>query len=186
MCAISVLGRDTQLQAETVRIYPRVQTIESLPSGNYTLCSKQPDYIEDGEGIRLGHQGMCANFRKRGNQIKGFFWGAMPSEKVICISGLIRNNTLSGSAAQMVNVETGLLDPKIRQAPNSQMEEWDKEGFLMVGRWRSVVTQYSRTLNRHGGVIYYDRALLNLNGFYRYPAGIHLPPKSCADYIKDF
>jgi len=147
--------------------FSRSRLVESLPSGNHRLCSKV-----NNSPIASSEEGVCFNFRKAGTQITGLYGPDRATDDgIVCINGLVRNNTISGAGVEVTSELIHGIETKPRQSRDSRLEHWDK--FLQLGRWRLTVVP-------GGNVIYYDSALLNLNGFYQYSAGTELPPRSCA------
>jgi len=138
-------------------------TVESLPNGNYRLCSDSaPADIERVSGV-------CFRFRKQGEEIVGEYYYPYEGSQV-CLNGEVNRNTVTGQAVE-----------KMKTTPDLPQERhnWRQEGFLQVGRPKLQATWNEATYVR------YRSAILNLNQFYQFNAGTVLPPQNCAINIPE-
>jgi hypothetical protein len=172
LCAI--LG-GVSLVAEAAQVIrgptDREFTVESLPDGNYRLCS-------DGfAGAKAHHapadiqrvSGVCFRFRKQGEEIVGEYYYPYEGSQ-ICLNGEVNRNTVTGQAVEKMKTTPDL--PKGRH-------NWRQEGFLQVGRPNLQATWSEATYVR------YRSAILNLNQFYQFNAGTVLPPQNCAISLQE-
>ncbi len=150
---------------------------QSRRDGNYRFCSRPPQSKIASDQDML-HAGYCFVFRKSGPQVVGFF-GIVPGDTLICVSGSIDKNTVKGKALQPF-LPGNPPPQEMIDAVNrgSSWKNWDGSGFLKVARG-SVTNSYTSNQKYHETVIQYNQAQLNLESFYRYNAGVSPPPKSC-------
>ncbi|MCL1471592.1 hypothetical protein [Argonema antarcticum] len=158
-------------------VQPNLQSIQSQPTisnltdGNYRFCSEPPSLDRNFEEV-----GWCFIFRKTANRVVGEYFAAQ-KEQTICITGVLNNNTVSG---------TGLenwygWDKPVSLEGIPEREWWDSPeiggGRLKASRL-SIVSR-SDDANSYSAWIQYNSVLLNLNKFHRYTAGNRLPPVKC-------
>jgi len=144
-------------------------TIEGLPTGNHRVCSQLPT-------SRGMESGMCFLFRKVGDRIVGNFY--IPySSWLVCVSGKVDGNKVNGEALESSGELGSPTDPKFQ---GSRLENWDERGYLKLAEGRVVNRRYvPGTEGLYTAWFVYEKALLNLNGFYFYNAGSTLPPERC-------
>lgn len=139
---------------EQQRLFLTLQkvNIASLANGNYQFCS-QPDPQDWRDGA-----GVCANFQKMGNHFNGYY-GYPHSDNFICIKGDIKNNLIAGKALSIL-----WNDEQKNNIPTSAFK-WDLEERLTLSQGNLI-----NAANHQDGVqwIFYDQALLNLEGFSQY------------------
>ncbi|MFE1747407.1 hypothetical protein [Coleofasciculus sp. H7-2] len=148
-------------------------SIQSLPNGNYTFCSKPPSGTGDQQGVDLGH---CYVFSKKGNRLVGNLYDTKTfGEVTACVSGAVNKKTVSGQAIELVG-DIGRQNPP----PNSsgtKLVNWDNQGYLKVAR-ATVMGRVNSSGSNNVRRIRYRSALLNLNGFYRHNQ-LKKAPTSC-------
>ena len=165
----AVSGWTMPAQAATVLAGPTNSqfAIGSLRDGNYRFCSDRP-------AADVGPvTGACFRFRKRGDRITGDYYYPNKGES-LCLSGRVNGNTISGRAIERLDRGENL---PLSELPELPLESWKSAGFLQVGQGI-----YVDDLNRPDA-IRYQSALLNLNNFYQYNAGLVLPPVNCPTRI---
>lgn len=140
-------------------------TISSLPDGNYRYATaKLPQsIISDQDLVKAG--GYYFLFRKQGSNIVGTL-AQVDSENIICISGKINGNTVTGKAVELV--ELPQRDPSVKSI-DDKFVSWDLAGNILSVR---------RGEKKNGKVIY-SGALLNLGTLSRYNVGTRPPISQC-------
>ena len=138
-------------------------TVASLPDGNYRFCSDRPP-----EGINRV-SGVCFRFRKQANTVIGDYYYPYEGSS-LCLNGRVNGNTVSGQAVE--RFPRGDNSPPEIPSDRS-LTDWRQEGFLKVGQG-----VYVDDLNRPDAARYRS-ALLNLDAFYQYNAGVVSPPADC-------
>lgn len=145
--------------------------IANLTDGNYRYCTEPPSLDRNFE-----EGGWCFIFRKSGNRVVGNYFAAQ-KEQAICISGVLNNNTVSGTGLELWY---GWDKPvSLEGIPESQW--WDSPE-IGGGRLRSnrlSIISRSDDANSYSAWIRYGSVQLNLNGFHRYSAGTRLAPFKC-------
>ncbi|MFB6276375.1 MAG: hypothetical protein ABEI32_09555 [Halothece sp.] len=139
-------------------------TVESLPNGNYRLCSDAPP--EDIQRV----SGVCFRFRKQGEDIVGEYYYPYKGSKV-CLTGEVKGNTITGQALEKINATA---KSSSNFARGDSLENWQQDGFLQVGRAEKE-SSWGKS-----DYVHYRSAMLNLNNFYQFNSGTVLPPKNCA------
>ena len=146
-------------------------TIASLPDGNYRFCSDSPsERLRQRPPENISRvSGVCFRFRKQADRIIGDYYYPYEGSS-ICLNGRVNGNTVSGQAVERF--------PKGDNSPpdipsDRALADWRQEGFLKVGQG-----VYVDDLNRPDAARYRS-ALLNLNSFYQYNAGVVSPPTNC-------
>jgi hypothetical protein len=178
-----------------------VETIASLPDGNYRVCSQPPTALPLGQP-----SGTCFVFTKKGNQIIGRYRETPTSGVAWCFSGTVNQSTISGftttTGTLPVNYLLSSLSPnsQYRQlAPFLKVAEVEVRKFVI-----SPAENYALKLVPYGindsrnqaidltggkagekdkqpllGEIRYRNAVLDLGSFFLYNAGSELPPRTC-------
>lgn len=141
------------------------RTVESFPDGEYLLCENSPPAgRSDPRGL------LCYQFTKIGDQIEGVFY-RMATEEFVCVTGLVRNNTVMGEAATFdpIGNSTPVQFSAIEQ--RDSFLYWERSQYLQL-RGQTVVN----VPHTDRGQIYYTpwtlyhNAMLDLSGFYVYPS----------------
>lgn len=137
-------------------------TVESLPNGNYRLCSDRPP--SDIQRV----SGVCFRFRKQGKDILGEYYYPYKGSRT-CITGKVNNNTVTGQSVETIPGNADMPSDLPRQ---DTMENWGQDGFLQVGRAQ---------LETEGSInaIRYRSTLLHLKDFYQFNLGQSKPPQNC-------
>lgn len=178
-----------------------VETIAALPDGNYRVCSQPPTALPAGQP-----SGTCFIFTKQGNQVIGLYRETPTAAVSWCLSGNIRQSTISGVASTTgtlpINYLLSSLSPtsEYRQlAPFLKVAEVEVRKFIVspqqgyalqlvpFGIDDSRNQAIDLTLGKEGdkdkqpllGEIRYRNAVLDLGSFYLYNAGSELPPRNC-------
>lgn len=139
-------------------------TVESLPNGNYRLCSdRAPPGIQRVSGV-------CFRFRKQGEDIVGEYYYPYQGSKV-CLTGEVNGNTVTGQVVEKINA-TAKSSANLPRGDS--LENWRQDGFLQVGRAQVETTWGKSDYGR------YRSAILDLNNFYQFNSGTVLPPNNCA------
>jgi len=151
-------------------------SLDTFKDGNHRICSQKPVLFVSG---KMEERGVCLWFRKRGTHVIGLF--ALPAtDSGICIAGKITQNIINGVAIDEVSSEVGqglpLDNTETAQTP---LMYWDDTHFLEIGDSFLIDVAYDKKVQQYGGQIFYRKAVLNLNGFYKYTAGESLPPIAC-------
>jgi hypothetical protein len=146
-----------------------VQSIQSLPNGDYRFCSKSPS-ADTGNG----DTGYCYVFNKRGNRLVGDFYDSRSLGEVsACVSGTLNNKTVRGEAVELVgDIGNRNIPPNSR---GNRLVNWDSQGYLKVAR----AAQIGRNPTTGSRKIRYRNGVLKLDGFYRYSQSAKGAPKNC-------
>lgn len=146
-------------------------SIQGLPNGNYRFCSNLPSstQVSDQELLEAGY---CFLFRKTGSQIVGnYFNSSLSTEDAVCVTGQASNGIISGEGLQLSQgLPNGMSD-----FAGVRLTNWDEPGYLRVAS-ATVLGTYEQTGYSR---IHHRQAVLDLSNFYRYNAGIYLPPTDC-------
>ncbi|MBD2054486.1 hypothetical protein H6F88_00280 [Oculatella sp. FACHB-28] len=145
-------------------------SIQGLPNGNYRFCSNPPStQVSDQELLEAGY---CFLFRKTGSQIVGsYFNPSLSTEDAVCVTGQASNGIISGEGLQLSQgLPNGMSD-----FAGVRLTNWDEWGYLSVAS-ATVLGTYEQTGYSQ---IHHRQAVLDLSNFYRYNAGIYLPPTDC-------
>lgn len=146
--------------------------IQNLQNGNYKFCSNPPP-TNQASSASMENAGYCFMFRKKGNRLVGNYYDARSFGEVsVCVTGTLSNNILTGEAVELVGDIGRQSSPP--SSEGTQLVKWDKQGYLRVAG--AKVIRRTQTGSR---TVHYRRALLNLNGFYRYKPGERQPPTNC-------
>jgi hypothetical protein len=155
-------------QTITRQISQAPSTIQNLPNGNYRFCSK-PFIPQASTGYFS--TGYCFLFRKVGSRIVGDYYLPHTDSGSICISGTLKNNTVTGEAWES---KWGLDNPP---TATTEMKDWDDDNRVRVRAQK--ISNVNRLTSGFAADIHYNPAIFNLQGLHRYNAGTTLPPQSC-------
>lgn len=141
------------------------RTVESLPNGEYLLCENSPP-----TNNLLPRGQSCYQFTKIGDQIRGVFYRTA-TEELICVTGLVRNNTVFGEAATLV---LGRYSQPMQISETERRNSflyWQDNGYLQLrGQTILNVASTDRGQLNYTPWMLYHNARLDLSGFYVYPS----------------
>jgi hypothetical protein len=143
--------------------------LNRLKDGNYQFCS-QPDP----GGWQVG-AGVCFVFSKRGEVVDGYY-GYPHSNTFVCIRGKASDRQLLGEGF-MPFWQDGA--PEAQTAPESLK---DQEGRLHLSQGKRVSSQSPGMAGTQ--ILFFAKASLNVNQFYRYSAPRMTPVARLCDWHK--
>jgi hypothetical protein len=127
--------------------------IATLPDGHYQLCSKpDPEDWRDGAGV-------CFNFNKTGQNIKGYY-GYPNSDEFVCIRGTAKANLIQGEGLALS--WPGAVWYKVSDSELT----WDTEGHLQIFQGK-IVRSEGKGEERMDWLRFY-KVVLDVSNFYRY------------------
>ncbi|NJO72617.1 MAG: hypothetical protein HC833_01860 [Leptolyngbyaceae cyanobacterium RM1_406_9] len=150
----NLVGIDTTQPTQAlVNEETQSQSLVSLIDGDYQFCSQpEPADWRDGAGV-------CFNFNKSGHHVEGYY-GYPHSDRFICVQGEVNGNQVIGEAL-VVSWAGGQWG----EIPTSAFE-WDDEQRLTLDQGERLRTDSDS--QHQVEQILFHRAVLNIDGFYRY------------------
>lgn len=153
-----------------------VDTIETLPDGNYRFCSEAA--LGDGR-----EAGMCFRFQKTGDRIIGNYQPANSPQASLCLAGRVNRNIINGEATDFSSptAEPLQLRPELQ---GGNLVNWNSAGttrYLKVGSGQAIEPNQATQANsgKPVGSIRFRQASLDLSSFHQYSTGTIEPPGSC-------
>lgn len=154
---------------------PAVDTIETLPDGNYRFCSESAS----GDG---SESGMCFRFQKMGDRIIGNYQPANSPQASLCLAGRVNRNIINGEAIDFSSptAEPLQLRPELQ---GGNLVNWNSAGstrYLKVASGQAIEPKHlAQAHSQPVGSIRFRQASLDLSSFHQYSTGAIEPPANC-------
>lgn len=133
--------------------------VGALDDGEYQFCTGP----EPPPGTFPEATGVCFYFSKASNNLIGTYGYPHSDNLIACVSGTVNENIMTGEA---LDVSGYSIDWSVVPPPE-EVISWDENGFLTISGAR-LLDSYTDEFGNDISWIKFDRAVLDLNGFYRY------------------